>query len=182
MGFCAALAGYYSKQAPWARLSWFSSPWGPAARALRTKSEVPSAENLGEDAACGRGKLDPENGRYRRRDVHGVDDPDPRAASNVSPDGHERCVHEGSSLTLEHIEEGAQVKVRGVRETAPDGSEQVFAQEIKLQDDEDYVEDDGKVTICHMPPGNTENAKTITISESAVAAHLAHGDSLGTCP
>lgn len=38
-----------------------------------------------------------------------------------------------------------------------------------------------KVTICHIPPGNPENAHTITVSESAVAAHTAHGDSLGGC-
>ena len=88
------------------------------------------------------------------------------------------------SLTLEDIEDGAQVKVRGVLETV-DGKQQVFAQEIKLQDDEeDDVDDDGavdKITICHIPPGNPGNAKTITISQSAVAAHLAHGDSLGEC-
>ena len=88
------------------------------------------------------------------------------------------------SLTPADIEDGAQVKVRGVLETV-DGKQQVFAQEIKLQDDEeDDVADDGgvdKVTICHRPPGNPGNAKTITISQSAVAAHLAHGDSLGGC-
>jgi hypothetical protein len=38
-----------------------------------------------------------------------------------------------------------------------------------------------KVTICHCPPGNPENRHTITVSESAVAAHLAHGDTLGPC-
>jgi hypothetical protein len=40
---------------------------------------------------------------------------------------------------------------------------------------------DGKVAICHIPPGNPSNAHTIIVSESAVAAHLAHGDSLGEC-
>ena len=38
-----------------------------------------------------------------------------------------------------------------------------------------------KVVICHIPPGNPSNAHTITISQSAVQAHLAHGDSLGPC-
>ncbi len=38
-----------------------------------------------------------------------------------------------------------------------------------------------KVTICHVPPGNPANAHTITIAESAVPAHLAHGDYLGAC-
>jgi hypothetical protein len=39
-----------------------------------------------------------------------------------------------------------------------------------------------KVEICHIPPGNPANQHTIRISESAVPAHLAHGDVLGLCP
>jgi hypothetical protein len=42
-------------------------------------------------------------------------------------------------------------------------------------------DDDGKVTICHIPPGNPGNAHTITVGASAVDAHLAHGDHLGPC-
>jgi hypothetical protein len=38
-----------------------------------------------------------------------------------------------------------------------------------------------KVTICHRPPGNPENAKTIEVGVSALAAHLAHGDTEGPC-
>ena len=38
-----------------------------------------------------------------------------------------------------------------------------------------------RVVICHIPPGNPENAHTIVVSESAVPAHLAHGDTLGPC-
>lgn len=34
----------------------------------------------------------------------------------------------------------------------------------------------GKVTICHIPPGNPSNAHLITISSNAVPAHRAHGD------
>ena len=40
---------------------------------------------------------------------------------------------------------------------------------------------DEKVTICHIPPGNPENAHEITVGASAVPAHLAHGDRLFTC-
>jgi LPXTG-motif cell wall-anchored protein len=39
-----------------------------------------------------------------------------------------------------------------------------------------------KVVICHIPPGNPDNAHTIVVSENAVPAHLAHGDTLGPCP
>ena len=38
-----------------------------------------------------------------------------------------------------------------------------------------------KVVICHIPPGQPENAHTISVSPNAVPAHLAHGDSLGPC-
>jgi hypothetical protein len=39
-----------------------------------------------------------------------------------------------------------------------------------------------KFKICHIPPGNPDNAHTITVgSQSAVQAHLAHGDTLGKC-
>jgi hypothetical protein len=42
-----------------------------------------------------------------------------------------------------------------------------------------------KVLICHIPPGNPENAHIISVSVNAVPAHVAHGDpvppSLGPC-
>ncbi len=39
----------------------------------------------------------------------------------------------------------------------------------------------GTVTICHIPPGNPDNKHTISIGQSAVKAHLGHGDTLGDC-
>lgn len=39
-----------------------------------------------------------------------------------------------------------------------------------------------KITICHYPPGNTENPQQIEIPLSAWPAHQAHGDVLGPCP
>lgn len=38
-----------------------------------------------------------------------------------------------------------------------------------------------KVDVCHLPPGNPFNWHTITISEKALPAHLAHGDLEGSC-
>jgi len=40
-----------------------------------------------------------------------------------------------------------------------------------------------QVTICHVPPGNPENAQTITVGEPAVEAHLTNHswDHLGPC-
>ncbi len=40
---------------------------------------------------------------------------------------------------------------------------------------------DGRVTICHMPPGNFGRAHTITLNIRALPAHLAHGDVCGPC-
>lgn len=38
-----------------------------------------------------------------------------------------------------------------------------------------------KITICHIPPGNPDNAHAITISVNAWPAHEAHGDVIGDC-
>ncbi len=38
-----------------------------------------------------------------------------------------------------------------------------------------------KVEICHVPPGNPDNAHTINVSINALEAHLEHGDLLGDC-
>ena len=40
----------------------------------------------------------------------------------------------------------------------------------------------GKVTLCHIPPGNPANAHAISVGAPAVKAHLDHGDVLGACP
>jgi len=40
---------------------------------------------------------------------------------------------------------------------------------------------DHKVVICHIPPGNPDNAFTIVVDYHAVTAHLDHGDYLGEC-
>ena len=51
--------------------------------------------------------------------------------------------------------------------------------------DDSYDDSHGKkdkVTICHIPPGNPDNAHTKNVSGNAMNAHLAHGDSMGECP
>jgi hypothetical protein len=46
-------------------------------------------------------------------------------------------------------------------------------------DGNDPIDDgENKITICHIPPGNPENAHLITVGEPAVVAHIAHGDTL----
>lgn len=43
------------------------------------------------------------------------------------------------------------------------------------------VEQFQKITICHLPPGNPDNAQTISIGIPALKAHLKHGDYDGEC-
>lgn len=40
---------------------------------------------------------------------------------------------------------------------------------------------DGKISICHLPPGNPENAQDLEVAPAALDAHLSHGDWLGSC-
>lgn len=46
---------------------------------------------------------------------------------------------------------------------------------------DDAGNSEAKVTICHQPPGKPSERKTLTVPESAVKAHLAHGDVTGDC-
>jgi hypothetical protein len=41
---------------------------------------------------------------------------------------------------------------------------------------------EGKVVICHYPPGNPENRRTLRVSVHSLPAHLEHGDQIGPCP
>ena len=42
-------------------------------------------------------------------------------------------------------------------------------------------DDAGKITICHVPPGNHAKRHTISVGASAWDAHRAHGDYRGEC-
>lgn len=51
-----------------------------------------------------------------------------------------------------------------------------------MRNDKDSTAEEEILAVCHMPPGNTDNATTIYVgSQSAVDAHLAHRDILGVC-
>jgi hypothetical protein len=57
---------------------------------------------------------------------------------------------------------------------------------VVASDKNDEKKDDGskaeeQVTICHQPPGNPSERKTLKVPQSAVKAHLAHGDVTGDC-
>jgi hypothetical protein len=51
------------------------------------------------------------------------------------------------------------------------------AEEIKIEP----IPTNEQVTICHVPPGNAAARHTLTISRSALKAHLEHGDFEGSC-
>ncbi|HPW63861.1 MAG TPA: hypothetical protein PLJ13_16305 [Cyclobacteriaceae bacterium] len=63
-------------------------------------------------------------------------------------------------------------------ETKPDGSGNGDKNDEK-KDDASKAEE--QVTICHQPPGNPAERKTLKVPQSAVKAHLAHGDVTGDC-
>jgi len=56
---------------------------------------------------------------------------------------------------------------------------------IKFEVEEDEHEEErtreGKMQVCHIPPGNPNKAHTITVGGHAVDKHLAHGDVIGSC-
>jgi hypothetical protein len=43
------------------------------------------------------------------------------------------------------------------------------------------IDENALVTICHVPPGNPDNAHTIQVEPDSVSAHIAHGDYEGAC-
>ncbi|MEX0854558.1 MAG: LamG-like jellyroll fold domain-containing protein, partial [Nitrosopumilaceae archaeon] len=83
-----------------------------------------------------------------------------------------------------------QIGLRFQNINIPQGSiiTKAYIQFTTENDNENDDEEDGnddkdndKVKVCHIPPGNPGNAHTIKISKSALAAHLAHGDTKGAC-
>jgi hypothetical protein len=95
----------------------------------------------------------------------------------------ETAIREGNTArSVTDLKVGMQVHIKGVW---VEGSKtDVIATEIIIQneDEEDAVgSTDGKATICHIPPGNPANKKTLEVGVSAVPAHMAHGDTMGPC-
>jgi IS5 family transposase len=67
--------------------------------------------------------------------------------------------------------------------TAHGAEKEKEKKEQKPDDRTDDKGDDrrGKITICHIPPGNRSARHTISVSESAWQAHQGHGDHRGVC-
>lgn len=78
------------------------------------------------------------------------------------------------------IEDGIMLTVHG--EMLTDG--RLLADDVSVYvapETDVEIPAEGPVTICHVPPGNSNNAHTITVDASSVSAHLAHGDYLDPC-
>ena len=92
------------------------------------------------------------------------------------------AIREGNTRkTVDDVTVGKQVHVKGAK---VENTTDVLAYEIILQTSSSTSGSGGaekQMTICHIPPGNRSNKKTITIGESAWPAHQAHGDTEGEC-
>ena len=81
----------------------------------------------------------------------------------------------------------------GSSSTAQSSSQSTASNSEEEEESDDPEDDDSsadnqyqdKVLICHIPPGNPDNAHIISVSVNAVPAHVAHGDpvppDLGPC-
>ena len=113
----------------------------------------------------------------------------------VVSSGGETAIRKGNRrMNLEDVE-GERVHVKGEWRMMDDGTQVVFAREIKIQeeDDDDDATDvgDRNVPEC-IPPEDPKNSnkflichkgkKMLSISKSAWPAHWGHGDTCEECP
>jgi hypothetical protein len=64
--------------------------------------------------------------------------------------------------------------------TSENGQITITAIIILNTDTEEAPASEGKVLVCHKP--DKKGGHTLSISSSALPAHLAHGDTQGPCP
>ncbi|MDA0323219.1 MAG: hypothetical protein O2923_10970 [Verrucomicrobia bacterium] len=87
---------------------------------------------------------------------------------------------EGTTVVLGvTVPDNAVIELRNV--TIDDGSVDVDDIEVTVKDDGVDGEREETITICHRPPGNSDNGHSITIGISALDPHLNHGDTVGSC-
>ena len=96
----------------------------------------------------------------------------------------------GGSLKIKIKASSDELKAKFKFEIDDDGDIEIkLKKKFKDDDDDDRHGRDGekrngngkKVTICHIPPGNSGAAHTITVGKNASLAHFLHGDTLGSC-
>lgn len=102
---------------------------------------------------------------------------------HVTTRSGETSIRKGNrSLTLDDLDSGDRVHVRGMLE----GDMEVFAWEIKLQEEDD--DDDNSPSACnYVDPAKPNHilvchkGKTLSISPDAWPGHAGHGDTCGPC-
>ncbi len=98
----------------------------------------------------------------------------------------EKALAEKQKAEREALEKAKAEKEKADKEKAEkekaemekNAAEKNFDPTIKKEDTTDVKD---PVTICHIPPGNKMNHRTLVISRSALQAHLGHGDAQGSC-
>jgi len=94
-------------------------------------------------------------------------------------------------IEIEASSEGIKTKFKFEKKENKKNRDKSDKEKIKIkielegedEEGEEHEEKRGKdkITICHIPPGNPNKAKTVKIAEPALEAHLAHGDNVGEC-
>jgi hypothetical protein len=88
------------------------------------------------------------------------------------------AIREGmEKRTVEDLRVNMRVHVKAALVEA---STDLLAHEIKIQNADDPSGD--TITICHIPPGNPANRRTLVVGIGAWPGHQGHGDTLGPCP
>ncbi|MEJ2259732.1 MAG: hypothetical protein P8X78_04380, partial [Nitrosopumilaceae archaeon] len=112
------------------------------------------------------------------------DNPNDQKIEEVAAEGYKVKKPEDKKKKDNLVEE----QTPEVTEQTPEVTEQT--PEVTKESAETVTEFDESVTlvvtsstttVCHIPPGKPGNNKTLTIGESALAAHLRHGDVQPTC-
>lgn len=104
--------------------------------------------------------------------------PAPVTVSTPASDGNENETGD-TGVDITTLEPGQQILVVVC---AAEDNQLMIVNIIMIDQDEDDNAGEGgeKVLVCHKPA--KKGGHTISISSSAVPAHLAHGDTLGPCP
>ena len=129
------------------------------------------------EGACAEDPADEEDPEEDPEDEGSEDDSETKVLVCHVPSGNPENAHTievAESAVPAHLAHGdTEGACEGDAVPGDDGSDG------ESEDDED---DEAKVVMCHVPSGNPENVHTIEVGESAVPAHLAHGDTEGACP
>ncbi|MBF0105465.1 MAG: VCBS repeat-containing protein [Deltaproteobacteria bacterium] len=138
--------------------------------------------NLMKEIANDKTSLYDNNGEVDDKAIEGIMEvtkackaDDIKAANDCAKSKLEEVVTDGWVKVIEKIQEKTEPETTEKKEESSTNSN------AKNNKEEKEAVKENKIQICHIPPGNPENAHTIEIAESALDAHLEHGDYTGSC-